>query len=241
MAEKNTGETSLLPHQSKYRGGRPNRGGPCERIIDQRLPACSPRSLLFYNQSRLGCLTKKTDIVLAIRGLNLAKEGDYAVLLDNKLGQTKFDGGYVHNGLLKATRWVFDAKCEFLRGLVDRNLNYTLTFARHSLGAGVVALLVLIVVQNLDKFGNIKRNKIRCFAIAPTKCMSLNLAVRYEWIINGCERKGKTEEKEKAMWGCQPVAGFSLAKTVSFRKNERGKKKMKWRRLDEFWGLTRGK
>ncbi|KAH9679916.1 hypothetical protein KPL71_026342 [Citrus sinensis] len=92
---------------------------------------------------------------LAIRGLNLAKEGDYAVLLDNKLGQTKFDG--------------------------------------------VVALLVLIVVQNLDKLGNIERNKIRCFAIAPTKCMSLNLAVRYEWIVNDCERKGKTEEKEKAM------------------------------------------
>lgn len=73
----------------------------------------------------------------------------------------------------------------------------------------MVALLVLIVVQNLDKLGNIERNKIRCFAIAPTKCMSLNLAVRYEWIVNGCERKGKTEEKEKAMWGCQPVVGFA--------------------------------
>ncbi|KAH9760334.1 hypothetical protein KPL70_000140 [Citrus sinensis] len=132
-------------------------------------------------------------------GLNLAKEGGYAVLLDNKLGQTKLDGGYVHNGSLKAARWVFNAECEFLRGLVDRNPNYTLTFVGHSLGAGVVALLVLIVVQNLDKLGNIERNKIRCFAIAPTKCMSLNLAVRYEWIVNGCERKGKTEEKEKAM------------------------------------------
>ncbi|KAH9733743.1 hypothetical protein KPL71_017122 [Citrus sinensis] len=127
------------------------------------------------------------------------KKGDYAILLDNKLGQTKFDGGYVHNGSLKAARWVFVAECEFLRGLVDRYPNYTLTFAGHSLGAGVVALLVLIVVQNLDKLGNIERNKIRCFAIAPTKCMSLNLAVRYEWIVNGCERKGKTEEKERAM------------------------------------------
>ncbi|KAH9680126.1 hypothetical protein KPL71_026426 [Citrus sinensis] len=123
-------------------------------------------------------------------GLNLAKEGDYAVLLDNKLD---------NNGSLKATRWVFDAECEFLRGLVDRNPNYTLTFAGHSLGTGVVALLVLIVVQNLDKLGNIERNKIICFAIAPTKCMSLNLGVRYEWIVNGYERKGNTEEKEKAM------------------------------------------
>ncbi|KAH9714956.1 Tail fiber [Citrus sinensis] len=76
-------------------------------------------------------------------------------------------------------------------------------FISISVAAGVVALLVLIVVQNLDKLGNIERNKIRCFAIAPTKCMSLNLAVRYEWIVNGCERKGKTEEKEKAMIPCR--------------------------------------
>ncbi|KAH9714955.1 Tail fiber [Citrus sinensis] len=42
-------------------------------------------------------------------------------------------------------------------------------FISISVAAGVVALLVLIVVQNLDKLGNIERNKIRCFAIAPTK------------------------------------------------------------------------
>ncbi|KAH9780216.1 hypothetical protein KPL71_008001 [Citrus sinensis] len=79
-------------------------------------------------------------VMKMIFGLNLAKEGDYAVLLDNKLGQTKFDGGYVHNGLLKVARWVFHAEW-------------------------VVALLVLIVVHNLDKLGSIERNKIRCFAI----------------------------------------------------------------------------
>ncbi|MCD9645534.1 hypothetical protein HAX54_034530 [Datura stramonium] len=39
------------------------------------------------------------DIVVAIRGLNLAKESDFLVLLDDKLGQAEFDGGYVHNGL----------------------------------------------------------------------------------------------------------------------------------------------
>ncbi|KAI9180391.1 hypothetical protein LWI28_004349 [Acer negundo] len=125
-----------------------------------------------------------SDIVLVVRGLNLAKEADYAVLLDNKLGQAKFDGGYVHNGLLKAAQWLFDAECEFLRGLVEKNPNYTLTFTGHSLGAGVVTLLVLVLVQNLDKLGNIDRKKIRCFAMAPTRCMSLNLAVRYADIIN---------------------------------------------------------
>ncbi|GMH17257.1 hypothetical protein Nepgr_019098 [Nepenthes gracilis] len=124
------------------------------------------------------------DIVLAIRGLNLGSHSDYGVLLDNKLGQTKFDGGYVHNGLLKAARWVFDAEHEMLRELLERNPNYTLTFAGHSLGAGVVALLTMIVLQNRDMLGNIERKRIRCYAIAPARCMSLNLAVRYADIIN---------------------------------------------------------
>uniref|UniRef100_A0A5B6YMQ2 Alpha/beta-Hydrolases superfamily protein n=1 Tax=Davidia involucrata TaxID=16924 RepID=A0A5B6YMQ2_DAVIN len=124
------------------------------------------------------------DIVVAIRGLNLAKESDYAVLLDNKLGQTKFDGGYVHNGLLKAAEWFLAAECEILRELVERHPNYTLTFAGHSLGAGVMTLLAMLVVQNRQKMGNIERKRIRCFAIAPARCVSLNLAVRYADIIN---------------------------------------------------------
>ncbi|KAL6323177.1 hypothetical protein AAG906_027457 [Vitis piasezkii] len=114
------------------------------------------------------------DIVLAVRGLNLAKESDYAVLLDNKLGQTKFDGGYVHNGLLKAAELLLDAE----------NPNYTLTFAGHSLGAGVVTLLAMVAVQNKDKLHNIERKRIRCYATAPARCISLNLAVRYADIIN---------------------------------------------------------
>lgn len=127
---------------------------------------------------------ENADIVLVVRGLNLAKEGDYAVLLDNKLGQTKFDGGYVHNGLLKAAQWLFDEECEVLRVLVERSPSYTLTITGHSLGAGVAAMMALVCVQNLNKLGNIERKKIRCFAIAPARCMSLNLAVRYADIIS---------------------------------------------------------
>ncbi|XP_015878136.1 uncharacterized protein LOC107414509 isoform X1 [Ziziphus jujuba] len=124
------------------------------------------------------------DIVLAIRGLNLAKESDYAVLLDNKLGKRKFDGGYVHNGLLKAAGCVLEAECDILKDLVEKYPNYTLTFAGHSLGSGVAALLTLVVVQNLHKLGNIDRRRVRCYAIAPARCMSLNLAVRYADVIN---------------------------------------------------------
>ncbi|KAK6918384.1 Fungal lipase-like domain [Dillenia turbinata] len=124
------------------------------------------------------------DIVLAIRGLNLAKESDYAMLLDNKLGQTQFGGGYVHNGLFRSATWVLDAECDVLRELVERYPTYTLTFGGHSLGAGVVTLLAMLAVQNRHKLGNIERKRIRCYAIAPARCVSLNLAVRYADVIN---------------------------------------------------------
>ncbi|KAK1290102.1 hypothetical protein QJS10_CPB18g01581 [Acorus calamus] len=124
------------------------------------------------------------DIVLAIRGLNMAKESDYAVLLDNSLGKRKFDGGYVHNGLLEAARCVLRLEGDFLRQLLEKNPGYTLTFSGHSLGAGVAALLALVVVEDLERLGNVERKRIRCYAIAPARCMSLNLAVRYADVIN---------------------------------------------------------
>ncbi|KAL0425991.1 UNVERIFIED_CONTAM: hypothetical protein Sradi_1133900 [Sesamum radiatum] len=124
------------------------------------------------------------DIVVAIRGLNLGKESDFLLLLDNKLGQTTYDGGYVHNGLLKAAQYVLQEECGILRELVERNPDYTLTFAGHSLGAGVVTLLTMLAVKNREKLGHIERKRIRCFAIAPARCISLNLAVRYADVIN---------------------------------------------------------
>ncbi|KAL6838491.1 hypothetical protein ACP4OV_031736 [Aristida adscensionis] len=124
------------------------------------------------------------DIVLALRGLNLVKESDYALLLDNRLGKRRFDGGYVHNGLLRAAAWVLDAECDLLRELLDAYPDYTLTFTGHSLGAGIAAMLTMVVVLNLDKLGNVQRTRTRCYAMAPARCMSLNLAVRYADVIN---------------------------------------------------------
>lgn len=125
-----------------------------------------------------------SDIVVAIRGLDLGKESDILLLLDNRLGQTTYDGGYVHNGLLKAAQYVLDEECEMLSELVSKHPDYTLTFAGHSLGAGVVTLLTMLAVKNRDKLGHIERKRIRCFAIAPARCISLNLAVRYADVIN---------------------------------------------------------
>ncbi|XP_024538319.1 uncharacterized protein LOC9639345 [Selaginella moellendorffii] len=124
------------------------------------------------------------DIVMAIRGLNLVKESDYAVLLDNKLGKQMFEGGYVHHGLLKSAAWVLNKEVKLLKQLVVENPSFTLTCTGHSLGSGVAALLTVLIVKNRNLVGNIAKEKIRCYAIAPARCMSLNLAVRYADVIN---------------------------------------------------------
>ncbi|PSS11708.1 Sn1-specific diacylglycerol lipase [Actinidia chinensis var. chinensis] len=162
------------------------------------------------------------DIVVAIRGLNMAKESDFLVLLDNKLGQTKFDGGYVHNGLLKAAEWVLGTECEIMRELIERNPSYTLTFAGHSLGAGVVTLLAMLVIQNQKKLGNIERKRIRCFAIAPARCISLNLAVRYADVINSIVLQLNyfsfltRSKKSRGLDTILPATPFSLTKYDDF-------------------------
>jgi len=125
------------------------------------------------------------EIVLAVRGLNLANESDYKVLLDNRLGQQMFDGGYVHRGLLKSAVWLLNRESETLKRLwVENGSEYDMVFAGHSLGSGVVSLLTILVVNHRDRLGGIPKEKIRCYAVAPARCMSLNLAVKYANVIH---------------------------------------------------------
>lgn len=123
-------------------------------------------------------------IVLAIRGMNLVKESDYKLLMDNRLGRQMFDGGYVHHGLLKSAIWLLQQESETLARLwVENGSSYEMVFAGHSLGSGVAALLTVIAVNHRDNLGGIPREKIRCYAVAPARCMSLNLAVKYADVI----------------------------------------------------------
>ncbi|XP_027179970.1 uncharacterized protein LOC113778691 [Coffea eugenioides] len=125
------------------------------------------------------------EIVLAIRGLNLYKESHYKILWDNNLGRQMFDGGYVHHGLLKSATWILSQESETLKMLwMESGKNYNMVFAGHSLGAGIAALLTVIVVNHGDQIGGIPRSNIRCYAVAPARCMSLNLAVKYANVIH---------------------------------------------------------
>ncbi|KAL6003480.1 hypothetical protein ACLOJK_023710 [Asimina triloba] len=125
------------------------------------------------------------EIIVAVRGLNLRKESDYKVLMDNRLGMQMFAGGYVHHGLLKAAVWLLDQEADTIKRLwLDTGSTYKIIFAGHSLGSGVAALMTVVVVNNRDKIGGVPREKIRCYAVAPARCMSLNLAVKYADVIH---------------------------------------------------------
>ena len=107
------------------------------------------------------------------------------VLMDNKLGMQMFDGGYVHHGLLKAAQFILERETETLRDLLRRyGPEYKLIFTGHSLGSGIAALMTVLVVNNRKEFDNIPRSRIKCYALAPARCMSLNLAVKYADVIN---------------------------------------------------------
>ncbi|KAI3890453.1 hypothetical protein MKX03_024995 [Papaver bracteatum] len=68
-------------------------------------------------------------------------------------------------------------------------------------GGYVVALLTIVVVNHRNQLGGIPRSNVKCYAIAPTRCMSLILAVKYATLLycNNMQQspiQALTEEQE---------------------------------------------
>lgn len=166
------------PHYEPAGGYRLNPDWVVKRVTYEQTQGNAPPYIIYADHEH-------REIVLAVRGLNLVKESDYKLLLDNRLGMQMFDGGYVHHGLLKSAIWLLKQESETLKRLwVESGSDYRLVFAGHSLGSGVVSLLTIMVVNHRNQLGGIPRNKIQCYAIAPARCMSLNLAVKYADVIH---------------------------------------------------------
>ena len=172
-------ETDLRHPQFPPDGGyRLNPDWVLKRVTYEQTLGCAPPYLIYADHDR-------KEIVVAIRGLNLAKESDYQLLLNNRLGMQMFDGGYVHHGLLKSAVWLLNEESETLKRVWEETGGeYQMIFAGHSLGSGVAALLTVVVVNHRDMLGGIPRSKVRCYALAPARCMSLNLAVKYADVIH---------------------------------------------------------
>ncbi|KAH7652872.1 Triacylglycerol lipase protein [Dioscorea alata] len=129
--------------------------------------------------------TTNREIVVAIRGLHLLSNSDYSLLLDDRPGLQPLDSGYVHHGLFKAAVWLLSHEAPVLRRLLrEHGPDFKLVLAGHSLGAGVASLATLLLVNHLDRFDGLPRSRVRCYAVAPPRCMSLNLAVKYADVIN---------------------------------------------------------
>ncbi|XVE78640.1 hypothetical protein DITRI_Ditri13aG0162900 [Diplodiscus trichospermus] len=172
-------ETDLKHPQFQPEGGyQLNPDWVLKRVTYEQTLGRAPPYLIYADHSR-------KEIVLAIRGLNLVKESDYKLLLNNRLGMQMFDGGYVHHGLLKSAVWLLNEESENLKRVWEETgREYQMIFAGHSLGSGVAALLTVVVVNHRHRLGGIPRDNIRCYALAPVRCMSLNLAVKYADVIH---------------------------------------------------------
>lgn len=110
---------------------------------DQTMDRCSPYLIYLDHHHR--------ELVLGIRGLNLAHERDYYILLDDRVGMQTF-------GFMKAAAWLLDQESETLTKLwVENGSCYRLVFAGHSLGSGVAALITLLVLNHRERLGGLPR------------------------------------------------------------------------------------
>ncbi|EAY91615.1 hypothetical protein OsI_13250 [Oryza sativa Indica Group] len=92
------------------------------------------------------------EVVLAVRGLGLARLEDYRVLLDAG-GPEPFAGGHAHRGLLRAAVWLLDREGPAIRRMVAEAgpAGCRLVFVGHSLGAGVAALAAVVADDFLPR------------------------------------------------------------------------------------------
>ncbi|RCV41231.1 hypothetical protein SETIT_9G119000v2 [Setaria italica] len=111
---------------------------------DRPSPLCPPYRLV-HDRAR-------GEVVLAVRGLGLARPEDYRLLLDAG-GPEPFAGGHAHRGLLRAAVWLLDREGPALRRMVAEAgpERCRLVFVGHSLGAGVAALAAVVADDFLPR------------------------------------------------------------------------------------------
>ncbi|XP_022685375.1 uncharacterized protein LOC101772964 [Setaria italica] len=144
---------------------------------DRPSPLCPPYRLV-HDRAR-------GEVVLAVRGLGLARPEDYRLLLDAG-GPEPFAGGHAHRGLLRAAVWLLDREGPALRRMVAEAgpERCRLVFVGHSLGAGVAALAAVVAVRCWLGRLRLRREDVRCYAMAPPRCMSLGLAVEHADVVH---------------------------------------------------------
>lgn len=116
-------------------------------------------------------------LVLVVRGsLELS---DIATDLTARPIEFDFGGGlqgHVHQGLMSAATYVHLNTAQALRTAAERFAGWPLLVTGHSLGAGVAALLLLLLRQPGATAAPPQVPIVQCLSIAPPSVMSANLA-----------------------------------------------------------------
>jgi len=118
-------------------------------------------------------------LVLMVRG-TLSHED---ALTDIGAVETPFRDGHVHRGMLEAAHFVFD-ECmpplqQFLEAQEEGGIHYNVEVTGHSLGAGVAALVTLLLEERWawSKLG------LHCFAFAPPAVFTEELSMSCRHIV----------------------------------------------------------
>eukprot|EP00850_Spirogloea_muscicola_P022930 SM000318S12232 [mRNA] locus=s318:99304:101928:- [translate_table: standard] len=146
------------------------------------------------------------EVVLAIRGMRMscptaalrlhAQSQSFLLpnklwtLLSNRRGEQTYAGGYIHKGVYGAARWLCDRTAECLRQTLAKVAEDSCGSARlvivgHSLGAGIAAVLAMILADHARELLGVDRAALSCYAFAPPRVVSLDLAMAYSGIVQG--------------------------------------------------------
>ncbi|XP_073385649.1 uncharacterized protein [Physcomitrium patens] len=109
------------------------------------------------------------EVSMYIRGLNLLHRRDYVVLLKNRKGEKPYEEGFVHHGMSEAAEWATEHVAPVLKEQLRSNKGYRLTIVGHSLGAGVAALFIMMLVKSPELVGLADPREIRAILFAPPR------------------------------------------------------------------------
>ncbi|GAQ91221.1 hypothetical protein KFL_007460020 [Klebsormidium nitens] len=147
------------------------------KLVSHNAEGKCPAHIIYLDKER-------RDIVLAVRGLDMTSVDDFNILEDNYRGQQAYMDGYVHAGFYKAAQWLVENEGPFIANLVKENPDFRLVMVGHSLGAGIAMTFTMMITDNPATVGGLRAEQIKCYGVAPPRCFSLDLSVKYSHVIN---------------------------------------------------------
>jgi len=118
-------------------------------------------------------------VIFSIRGTWNVKD----TLADLVCEYVKWNGGLVHSGVLSSAIYFYKQLFTKLKEIVRDKQPKNLYLTGHSLGAGIAAVLTIMLKNVEEEFEVPSGFKIECFCFAPPSVLDIELAKKYEHCI----------------------------------------------------------